>query len=117
MGAYDTVTFHGAASVRDAKVVVPPARTAEVSRRQPRSSARDRAIADVENLGRRQWQKVSGYYQQARAENAFFRYKTIIGDALHARSRGGRSVEARLACDVLNQMTALGRPESSAVSR
>jgi hypothetical protein len=47
-GAYDTVTFHGAASIRDAKVVVPPARTAEASRRQPRSSARDRAIADVE---------------------------------------------------------------------
>jgi len=68
-------------------------------------------------LGRRQWQKASGYHRQARVENAFFRYKSIIGDGLRARSRGGREAEASLACRVLNRMTALGRPESSAISR
>ncbi len=116
-GAYDTVGFYEAASARDARVVVPPPRTAKVSRSRPRSCARDHAITDVETLGRRQWKKVSGYHQQARAENAFFRYKTIIGDGLRARSRGGRMVEARLACSVLNRMTELGRPESTAISR
>jgi hypothetical protein len=30
-------------------------------------------------IGRRQWKKESGYHQQARVENTFFRYKTIIG--------------------------------------
>ena len=50
-------------------------------------------------------------------ENAFFRYKTIIGDGLRARSAGGRDVEASLACRVLNRMTELGRPESCAISR
>jgi len=116
-GAYDTVAFYAAANARHARVVVPPTRTAKVSRRRPRSSARDRAIADVEALGRRQWKKASGYHQQARVENAFFRYKTIIGDGLRARSQGGRAVEASLACHVLNRMTELGRPESRAISR
>jgi hypothetical protein len=78
---------------------------------------RDRTITDVETLGRRQWKKVSGYHQQARVENTFFRYKSIIGDGLRARSGGGREVEASLACRVLNRMTALGRPESSVLTR
>ena len=51
--AYDTVAFYEAASARHAQVVVPPTRTAKVSRRGPRSSARDRTITDVETLGRR----------------------------------------------------------------
>ncbi|WP_157899672.1 DDE-type integrase/transposase/recombinase [Luteitalea pratensis] len=105
-----------AASARHAQVVVPPTRTARVSRHGPRSSVRDRAITDA--LGRRQqWQKASGYHRQARVENAFFRYKSIIVDGLRARSRHGRDVEASLACRVLNRMTALGRPESIAISQ
>ncbi len=115
--AYDTVACYEAAGARHARVVVPPTRTAKVSRRGPRSDARDRAITAVQALGRHQWKKASGYHRQARVENAFFRYKSIIGDGLRARSRGGRSVEARLACRVLNRMTALGRPQSSAISR
>ena len=53
--AYDTVAFYEAAGARHAQVVVPPTRTANVSRRGPPSSARDRTINDVETLGRRQW--------------------------------------------------------------
>jgi hypothetical protein len=111
--AYDTVAFYEAARARHAQVVVPPIITARVSRHGPRSSVRDRTITDVETLGRRAWKKASGYHGQARVENAFFRYKSIIGAGLRARSRGGRKHEASLACSVLNQMTPLGRPESS----
>jgi hypothetical protein len=46
--AYDTVAFYEAASARHAQVVVPPMRTAKVSRHEPRSSVRDRTISDVE---------------------------------------------------------------------
>ncbi|MGV3520504.1 IS5 family transposase [Luteitalea sp.] len=63
--AYDTVAFYEAAGARHAQVVVPPTRTAKVSRRRPRSSARDRTITDVATLGRREWQKASGYHRQA----------------------------------------------------
>ena len=115
--AYDTVAFYEAAEMRDATVVVPPSKTARVSRRRPRSRARDRTITDVRTLGRRRWKQEAGYQLQARVENAFFRYKSILGDRLRARSRGGRVAESVVACNVLNQMTELGRPESYSMGR
>ena len=76
-----------------------------------------RTIRQVQQAGRRQWKKDSGYHQQARMENAFFRYKLIIGESLRARSRAGQETEAILACNILNQMTQLGRPASYAIGR
>ena len=114
-GAYDTTAFYEAAGRRGASLVVPPSATA-ISSRRPRAPAspRDRTIERVKAVGRRAWKKEAGYHQQARVENAFFRYKTIVGDRIRARSEPGRKVEARIACDILNRMTELGRPESVA---
>ena len=86
--AYEPVAVYAAAEMRDATVVVPPSKTARVSRRRPRSRARDRTITDVRTLGRRRWKQEAGYPLQARVEHAFFRYKSILGDRLRARSRG-----------------------------
>ena len=47
------------------------------------------------------------------AGDAFFRYTSIIGDSLRACSPAGRGTEVDLACNILNQMTGLGRPMSS----
>ena len=109
---YDTLAFYGAAGARGARGVVPPTKTASLSRRGARSGARDRTIRRVKALGRRRWKKASGYHQQARVENAFFRYRSIVGDCLRARSSSGQRREAVLACHVLNRMTELGRPVS-----
>ena len=115
--AYDTIAFYDAATARGATVVIPPNKTACVSRRRHRSGARDRTIKRMKKLGRRRWKKAAGYRRQAQVENAFFRYKSIIGSDLRARSPGGRVTEAVLACNVLNRMTELGRPESYSVGR
>ena len=115
--AYDTIAFYDTATARGATVVVPPTKTARVSHRRPRSSARDRTIKKIRRIGRRRWKKQAGYHRQARVENAFFRYKSIIGGGLRARSPGGRVTEAVIACNVLNQMTELGRPESYRIGR
>ena len=115
--AYDTVAFYEAAGARGGTVVVPPIKTSRVSRRGLRSSARDRTIRMVQEFGRRRWKKEAGYQQQARVENAFFRYKSIIGDGLRARTAAGRVTEAVLACNILNQMTGLGRPASYGIGR
>ena len=115
--AYDTVAFYAAARARGATVVVPPIKTARVSRQGRRSSARDRTIKKVKKLGRRRWKKASGYHRQTRVENTFFRYKSIIGDALRARTSGGQEAEALLACSVLNRMMELGRPKSYSIGR
>ena len=47
--AYETATARGAT------VVIPPARTANVSGHEPRSPARDRTMTWVKQLGRRRW--------------------------------------------------------------
>ena len=115
--AYDTVGFYDAAGARGATVVVPPTKTARVSRRRPRASARDHTITTVKSLGRRRWKQTSRDHQHARVENAFCRYQSIIGEGLRARTPGGRTVEAQLACNRLNAMTDMGRPASYAVGR
>ena len=115
--AYDTLACYGAAGARGARVVGPPTKTASLSRRGARSGARDRTIRRVKALGRRRWKKASGYHQHARVENAFFRYTSIVGDCLRARSSSGQRREAVLACNVLNRMTELGRPVSYRIGR
>ena len=51
--AYDTVAVYETAGARGATVVIPPARTANVSGHGPQSPARDRTITSVKQLGRR----------------------------------------------------------------
>src|SRR5262245_13612134 len=62
--AYDSIAFYDAACARRATVVVPPIKTATVSRRRPRSTARDRTIQKVKRIGWRRWKKESGYHRQ-----------------------------------------------------
>jgi ribosomal protein L13 len=111
--AYDTRPFYNAGSDRGARVVVPPTKRATVTRR--RCPARDKTIRRANKIGRRRWKKEAGYHRQARVENAFFRYKSIVGDRLRARDPRGQAVEARLACNALNRMTKIGAPTSIAI--
>jgi hypothetical protein len=114
--AYDTIAIYDAAGALGANVVVPPIKTATRSRRRSATpSARDRTIMRIKEVGRRRWKRESGYHQQARVENTFFRYKTIIGPGLRARHPKAQEAEAIVACNVLNRMMGLGRPESIAV--
>ena len=69
----------------------------------------------IKEIGRRRWKKQSGYHQQARVENTFFRYKSIIGDRLRARHPQSQKAEAVIACNILNRMIPLGKPESLAI--
>ena len=68
----------------------------------------------VKEIGRRRWKKESGYHHQARVENVFFRYKSIIGHRLRARSQESQETEAIIACNILNRIAEIGRPTSFA---
>ncbi len=115
--AYDAVGFYEAAKSRGASVVVPPSASASVTGRGPRSAERDRTIRQVEKLGRREWKKRSGYHRQGAVENAFFRYKTILGGKLHARGLSAQKVEVAIGCKILNRMLGCGRPRSVGIAR
>ena len=115
--AYDTLAIYDVSAARGVEVVVPPSKSATRSRQQrSRSGARDRTIMRVKEIGRRQWKKESGYHRQARVENTFFRYKSIVGGRLRARHSESQNAEAIIACNILNRMIALGRPESFAIA-
>ncbi|MFT5478703.1 MAG: hypothetical protein ACI8Y8_004071 [Planctomycetota bacterium] len=63
-------------------------------------------------MGRRRWKKESGYHRQGTVENAFFRFKSILGGRLRARHPEAQEPEAVAACNILNRMLELGRPTS-----
>jgi hypothetical protein len=77
---------------------------------------RDRHIEVIEKKGRRGWEKAVRYGQRALVETAMFRYKTLIGPLLRARTLSAQKVEARVACSVINRMTQLGMPRSQRIA-
>ena len=87
--AYDTVAFYEAAGVRGATVVVPPAKTAKVSRRRPRSRARDRTIKNVKTLGRRQME------EGGRLPSAGARGECVLSVQIDYRGSASRPVSRR----------------------
>ncbi len=66
----------------------------------------------MQGIGRLRWKKKSGYHRQGTVENAFFRFKSIIGDRLRARHPKAQEAVALLGCNILNRMLQLGRPVS-----
>ena len=116
--AYDKWLVYSAVTARGATVVIPPSKSAVVSGGAGAASqSRNKTVARIGEVGRRQWKKESGYHRQARVENTFFRYKHILGGALRARNSGGQEVEARLSCKILNRMAEQAMPESYAIGQ
>ncbi len=118
-GAYDHRSVYdrvGAAGTEDVVIVIPPRRSAVST--EPTAgpwAQREAALQRIRTVGRREWQKESGYRQQARVENGFFRYKLVLGGGLKARNSNAQTREAMIGCHILNRMAELGRPESYAV--
>ncbi|MFT7679649.1 MAG: hypothetical protein ACI8QC_003653 [Planctomycetota bacterium] len=115
--AYNTVAIYDQAAARGAKVVVPPTLSASVFGGKPRSAERDKTIQRVGEVGRRRWKKQSGYHRQGAVENAFFRYKSMLGDRLHAGGLTGQKAEVAIGCKILNRLLGRCRPRSKAIAR
>jgi transposase len=111
-GAYDGQPVYDAVAAHhpEANVIIPPRATAVPT--EAAASQRDRHIKVIEEHGRRGWQRQTGYGRRSLVETAMFRYKTIIGRSLHARTLPNQRTEAKIGCKVLNRMTSLGVPVS-----
>jgi hypothetical protein len=116
-GAYDGEPVCRAIAERQPQplptVIIPPRRTAVPS--SATNSPRDRHIEVIQAKGRLSWQKAVGYGKRALVETAMFRYKTLIGPRLRARTLPAQKSEAQMACAVINRMTQLGMPISQRV--
>ena len=98
-------------------MIIPPRATAVPSpTADTEPTQRDQHIRMIQNKGRMGWQKAVGYGRRSLGETAMFRYKTIIGRRLRARTLPSQKTEARAACAVLNRMTRLGRPMSQRIA-
>ncbi|MGI9508648.1 MAG: IS5 family transposase, partial [Geminicoccaceae bacterium] len=81
---YDAVKRHSPDPVPE--VVIPPRKTAVLSSEdEDEHRDRDRHILEIETKGRMAWQKAHDYGRRSLVETAIGRYKSIIGDRLHAR--------------------------------
>ena len=109
-GAYDGEAVYDAVAQRhpEAAVIVPP--RAKAVPNESTTTQRDRHIAEIEKHGRMGWQRRSGYYRQSLVETAMYRYKTIVGRRLRARTLPNQRTETKIGCNVLNRMTTLGMP-------
>jgi hypothetical protein len=111
-GAYDRAFLLDAVLARnpDAKFIVPPCKGAV-----PGPSAataptqRDQHVLCVEEHGRMNWQKASGYNKRSKVEAAISRYKRVIGDGLKSCHDARRATEVAIAVKSLNRMSALGQ--------
>jgi transposase len=114
-GAYDGGSVYDAVTERhpEAAVIIPPRATAVTG--GTTATQRDQHIATIAKHGRMGWQRRSGYNRRSLIETAMFRYKTIIGRRLHARTLPNQRTEAKVGCGVLNRMTALGMPASARI--
>jgi transposase len=115
-GAYDGEAVYDAVAERhpEASVIIPPRATA-VANGATTTTQRDQHIATIAKHGRMGWQRRSCYSRRSLVETAMFRYKTIIGRRLHARNLPNQRTEAKIGCNVLNRMTALGMPASTRI--
>ena len=109
-GAYDGEAVYDAVAKRHpgAAVIIPPRATAVAN--EAATSQRDGHIAIIAQHGRIGWQRRSGYNRRSLIETAIYRYKTIIGRRLCARSLLTQRTEAKIGCNALNRMTRLGMP-------
>lgn len=81
---------------------------------------RNRALEQIDqgglNVSRKQWKQDSGYHRRSKAENAFFRWKTIHGPGMYARKMDNQSTEAALKVAVLNRFIQIAPPRAVKVA-
>jgi len=113
-GAYDRAATCYAILARNpfARFIVPPCKGAV-----PGPAAiiaptqRDLHILAVNEHGRMNWQKATGYNKRSKVEAAISRYKRVIGDTLKSRDDAHRATEVAIAVKSLNRMNKLGPAE------
>jgi hypothetical protein len=108
-GVYEAVEAH--TQGRSPRVLIPPKKGARLRPKSSTSRERNRNIRSRARLGKRKWHTESGYSKRCKGETTFYRYKGIIGPAMHARRLANQRVEARIGCKIVNTMTALGMPD------
>ncbi len=111
-GAYDTRRCHHAIAARNAHAVIPPRKNANLWKPDaPGAQARNEAVRSSEYLGRALWRDLTGYHRRSRIETKMHCVK-LLGQRLSARDFDLQVAEIQTRAAILNELTALGTPET-----
>ena len=110
-GGYDYMTAYQSIAQYNARASIPPRRNALIWN-NGQMDARDENVRRIRKIGRKKWKKESNYHRRSLAENAFFRYKLVLGDRIYERLFDTQACEILIRCAVLNKITHLGMPDS-----
>lgn len=118
--AYDSYECHETIGKRGAESAILLQRKAKVRRRKSKATpslVRDDIVRRMRKVGRKKWKEEVGYHSRSLVENAFFRYKTILGGKLRSHSIENQKIEALIGCNILNKFTQMGLCVSSVVNK
>ena len=114
-GAYDKRTCYDTLDELGIIAAIPPQKNANIWRHGNSGGspfARDENLRRIRTIGRWQWKEEIGYHRRSIAENAMFRFKTIFGGVISARTFLNQRGEVLLKCKILNKMAWGGMPDS-----
>ena len=77
---------------------------------------RNQAVEEINRHGTKFWKEEKGYHRWSLNEVVMFRYMTIFGGKLDARTLKNQASEVKLKCLVLNKFIGIGMPDSYKVS-
>ena len=77
---------------------------------------RNKNIEKIEEIGRKEWKKESGYHRRSISETTMFRLKREFGGKLSSRDFENQAVELFIQCTLLNRMIQVAKPNSYIVN-
>jgi hypothetical protein len=114
---YSAIKNHAPDDPVPTRILIPNVRNAKTSDDAGiDSDQRDKNIQRIDRVGRRAWQRESGYTRRSLVETAVSRFKNEFGSTIRSRNMRSQVTEIRIACSILNTMTRLGMPNGHCVS-
>jgi hypothetical protein len=114
---YKAIRNHAPDGPVPTRILIPPVRNAKTSDNAGiDSDQRDKNVRHIERVGRRTWQRESGYTRRSLVETAVSRFKNEFGTTIKSRTMRSQVTEIRIACSILNKMTKLGMPYGQCIS-
>lgn len=114
-GAYDQRQCYNSIRERQAKAVIPPRQGAKLTPQgntKAQHHDRNENLRRIHTVGRKVWKQETDYHQRSLAETTMFRFKTIFGGNLSARTFDNQAAELLIKCALLNCMILIAKPDS-----
>lgn len=112
---YDSYECHETIGRRGGKSAILIQKKARIRRRKSKETetlVRDDILRRMRKIGCAKWKKEVSYHSRSLVENAFYRYKTILGGKLRSISIENQKIEALIGCNILNKFVQLGMCDS-----